>query len=219
MGGHGQNGIMEEIHLKDPRVEPTVREVVRKKLGMFAKFHCIDADSLYADLIGEVAKASYNPEKSAPHTFAQNVAQRRAIDIYRRFKNALHSAQPLDTDELYSNERADPSTMEDEEDMLAEKIRKYYSMTLSYSRANIPVYIGPGRPPLITFAQKAALVWLMQSMGWGYRRMAATCLKYHSILEAIDLDYCPRYTFFHRAKCRVAELKKKVRRSHLPAAA
>src|SRR5438067_219520 len=61
-----------------------VKLAIRRKRHLFEGCWDIDDESLFADLMGDVAKAFYNPTKSQPHTFAYRVAWARLIDLNRR---------------------------------------------------------------------------------------------------------------------------------------
>lgn len=201
---------MDEPYISDPRIERTLRAFAAKKIWLFSRFCDMDEESLYADLIGEVAKSKYHPEKSAPHTHAINVAKRRIIDILRRLKNRLASAPALPEDVLPQERAAESEDMGDE---LAEKVRRYYSLTLS---VNIPPREGPGRPTLSPH-QRIALAWLMKHMGWSCRDMERMCDRYPAILEAVGVTESRSYRFFARQNLAVTKLAKNLARQASPA--
>jgi DNA-directed RNA polymerase specialized sigma24 family protein len=194
---------MEAVYLEDPRVERMVRLAVKRKKRMFAEYHDIDEDSLVADMMGEVARAKYDPTQSQAHTFAYRVAWSRQIDVSRkRTRESNNQKHAIGLGEFKPGSVEDTMPLEE----LAETI--YANVKNGFAYTTVPLRPKHCGKSYLDRAQRMTLHLLQQSKGWSCRE-AQEALKAHpEVLAAIGVTQTPSQMFFSRATEAVTQLQK-----------
>jgi hypothetical protein len=194
---------MDEPEISLPAVRACVADIVHRWMYKFRKFNDIDEESLYADVWGSLVKAHYNPDKSAPQTFARNVVVRRMMDILRSRLKKVHS---------YNGPEDIPDRAFEPEDPEAELtllIGQYYRSTVAYLPLQMQEKERRVGRPTPTIAQKAAITWLVQKMQWSYRDARDNFQRFPSILAEIGVTEPKSHQFFFRTIGTVTKFLKK----------
>ncbi len=189
--------------LDHPDVPKMARLAVRRKLRMFDDYHDLDFDSLYADVMGELVKAKYDPSKSQPGTFAYRVAWARLMDISRRrTKEAEKQAEGRDVGEVKRAEIDPDESLEE----IATGI--YAAVQANFRRTGVPIRTPHCGKPYPNRAQRATLHMLKERMGWKSRDASKVLKDNPDVLRAIGVTQTPSRQFFYRADFFVTQLKK-----------
>lgn len=207
-------GISAEPHWTEhPDVLKMIGVAVDKQLrlnpGLLRRHHDIDRESIIQDLWGVCVIAKFNPAKSAPGTFAHNVAFMRFRDILRARNIRIESDRTKNGGVERQTEIE--GTIEDT------VVRIYEAAKKMFLDCEIPHRVAHCGLPYMDRAQRMTLYVLQQRMQWSCREAEKQLREHPGIHLAIGVSYPPDHCFFARAKKSVAEIRKKIaKEKHSP---
>ncbi len=180
-----------------------IRLAIRRARRLFDAYPDIDDESLFADMLGEVSKAKYDPTKSQPHTFAYRVCWCRLRDVSRKRTRQAHVEQEaVDHGEFARGGKEDDGALEEIASGIIVSVKDQFERHGLVSRSK---HCGKAYLDRI---QRLSLYLLQQRMGWSCREAEAVLNANPQVLHALSVAQTPDHTFFSRVNFSVAQLRK-----------
>lgn len=209
------------LFMRFPDVARNVRDAISRKRRMFDKYNDVDDDSLYNDVVMELTKAipNYDPAKSAPGSFAFKVASLRLLDMSEtRTRGDRNMAKAADQGEIRakggyidSDGELDVADGAGEDQDIGDLLLYFHdNAAKTLKQYNMPIRNPHCRRGYPDSAQRLALYFLQERMGWGYSQAARELRSRPEALAMIGLSNPPSWIALLRAKSYATHIQKTV---------